>query len=180
MSFFELFSTPQGIAAQVFGFVAMGIGLCMFAFHERKKILLFKMFANLTWVAHYALLGAASGAAFNVINAAREGVFYHKEKKWASYVFWPILFVGVNVVSTVLTWQGPVSLLPMVGSTINIIALWCSSTKRLRILALPAQTLWVIYSIAVSSIPSTLFNAFSIVSLLWGMTREWIASKRRM
>ena len=179
MDFFELFSTPQGIVAQIFGFVAMGIGLCMFAFHERKKILLFKMFANLTWVMHYALLGAASGAAANAINAVREGVFYHKEKKWASYIFWPIFFVGVNAVSVVLTWQGPISLLPTVGSTVNIIALWCSSTKRLRLLALPAQTLWLIYSIAVSSIPSTLFNSFSIVSLLWGMTREWIASRQR-
>ena len=71
MDFFELFSTPQGIVAQIFGFVAMGIGLCMFAFRARKKILLFKMFANLTWVAHYALLGAASGAAARNSTPAR-------------------------------------------------------------------------------------------------------------
>jgi hypothetical protein len=179
MRFWELFSTPQGIAAQIFGFIAMGIGLCMFAFRERKRILLFKMFANLTWVVHYALLGAASGAAINAINAAREGVFYHKGKKWASYLFWPFLFIAVNAVSTVLSWQGPISLLPMVGSTINIIALWCDSTKRLRLLALPSQTLWLIYSIAVSSLPSTLFNAFSIISLLWGMTRERFARRER-
>lgn len=179
MDFAELFSTPQEIAAQIFGFIAMGIGLCMFAFRERKKILLFKMFANLTWVAHYALLGAASGAAINAINAVREGVFYHKEKKWASYVFWPFLFIAVNVGSTVLSWQGLISLLPMTGATINIIALWCNSTKKLRLFALPSQTLWLIYSIAVSSLPSTLFNAFSIVSLLLGMVREWIAGRLR-
>ncbi len=179
MDFWESFSTTQGVVAQIFGLVAMGIGLCMFAFRERKKILLFKMFANLTWVVHYALLGAATGAVFNVINAAREGVFYHKEKPWASHLFWPLLFVGVNAVSTVLSWQGPISLLPMVGSTINIIAFWCSSTKRLRLFALPAQTLWVIYSVAVSSIPATVFNAFSIISLLWGMGKDLIASRRR-
>ena len=179
MNFSELFSTPQGTAAQIFGFIAMGIGLCMFAFRERKRILLFKMFANLTWVVHYTLLGAASGAAINAINAVREGVFYHKDKKWASYIFWPFLFIAVNVGSTVLSWQGAISLLPMLGSTINIIALWSSSTKRLRLVALPSQTLWLIYSIAVSSLPSTIFNAFSIVSLLWGMVRERFAGRRQ-
>ena len=179
MSFAESFATPQGTVAQIFGFIAMGIGLCMFSFRERKRILLFKMFANLMWVAHYALLGAASGSVINAINAVREGVFYHKGKRWASYIFWPILFIILGITSTVLSWQGPISLLPMLGATINIVALWCSSTGRLRLLALPSQTLWLIYSIAVASLPSTIFNAFSIISLLWGMTRERLIQRKQ-
>lgn len=167
-----LFSTPEGVAAQCVGFVAMGVALFMFAFRTRKRILFAKLIADALWVVHYLLLGAASGAVINAINVAREGVFYHKEKKWASGILWPILFVIANVVSTFFSWQGWISLLPLLGSSVNVLALWCASPRRMRILAIPALSLWVVYSVLVGSIPSVLVNSFSIISALYGLLRD--------
>jgi len=174
---FDLFSTPEGAIAQCVGFVAMGIALVTFTFRTRKRILVSKMIADALWVVHYLLLGASSGAVINAINVAREGVFYHKEKKWASILLWPVLFVCANAVSTLFSWQGWISLLPLLGSSINVVALWCASPRWMRLLSIPALTLWEIYSILVGSVPSMIVNVLSIISAVWGLARE--ARKKR-
>ncbi len=180
MNWSELFSTPQGVAAQCVGFVAMGVALFIYTFRDRRKILLSKMVADLLWVGHYGLLGAFSGSLINAVNAVREAVFYHKDHRaWARHIAWPILFLAANAACTLLSWQGPLSLLPMLGSSLNIIGLWCSSPTKLRLISLPAQTLWEIYSIAVGAIPSIIVNAISITSILIALSRDAI-EKRRM
>ncbi len=174
-----LFSTPQGVVAQCVGFVAMGVALFMFAFRTRKRILFAKLIADALWVVHYLLLGAASGAVINAINVAREGVFYHKEKRWASSILWPILFVCANAISTLFSWQGWISLLPLFGSSVNVIALWCASPKQMRLLAIPALSLWVVYSILVGSVPSVIVNVFSIISALYALIRDAVERWRQ-
>lgn len=175
-----LFSTPEGAIAQCVGFVAMGVALVTFTFRTRKRILVSKMIADLLWVIHYLLLGATSGAAINAINAVREGVFYHKEKKWASTVLWPALFVCANAVSTVFSWQGWISLIPLLGSSINVIALWCATPRWMRLLSIPALTLWEIYSILVGSVPSMIVNVLSIISAIWGLSRDAWQKRERI
>ena len=179
MDLISLFSTPRGAIAQCIGFVAMALALFMYTFHSRKKILIAKMGVDALWVIHYLLLGALSGAVINAINVTRESVFYHKEKKWGSFVIWPILFVLANAISTVLTWQGPISLLPLIGSSLNVLALWCASPKWMRILTIPALTLWEIYSVCVMSLSSILVNIFSILSAVYGLVRDALEKKRR-
>ncbi|MBQ8311015.1 MAG: YgjV family protein [Clostridia bacterium] len=178
MGFWELFSTPQGVAAQCVGFVAMGVAFFIYAFRDRRKILFTKLIADALWMIHYVLLGAHSGAVINTINVVREGVFYHKEKPWASHLFWPFLFVAANAVSTAFSWQGWISLLPLVGSSLNVLALWCASPKRIRLIALPALTMWEIYSILVGSVSSTIVNGISIVSILFAMGRDLLERRK--
>ena len=174
----ESFSTPTGAVAQCVGFVAMGIALFMYAFHSRKSILLAKLTADLLWVVHYFLLGAFSGSVINAVNAVREGVFYHKEKKWASSIVIPMLFVAVNAALTALSWEGWISLLPLFGSSINVVGLWCASPKRMRMLAIPALSLWEIYSILVASVPSMIVNAFGICSAVYGLVRDAVQARK--
>lgn len=179
VDFSELFSSPQAIVAQCFGFGAMLIAFVIYAFRDRRKILFSKMIADALWVVHYALLGGYSGAIINCVNVVREGVFYHKDQKWAQHPLWPLLFVGANIVSVCLTWAGTISLLPLFGSCINVLALWCTNTVHLRWLSLPALTAWLIYAILIGSLSSTLVNAISIGSILFSFVRDFVADARK-
>lgn len=167
-----LFSSPREIAAQCVGFLAMAVALFIYTFRSRKKILLSKLAADLLWVVHYALLGAFSGAGINLVNAFREGVFYHRDRKWASSRLWLLLFVLVNVLLTALTWQGAISLLPMLGSSVNTLALFCKKTRHIRLLSVPALSAWLIYSVLTRSIASTAVNAISVLSALYALWRD--------
>ena len=109
----------------------------------------------------------------------REGVFYHRDRRWASGVYLPILFLVANAVLTVLSWEGWISLLPLFGSSINVLGLWRASPRRMRLLAIPALSLWEVYSILVCSIPSVLVNAFGICSAVYGLIREWRGREKK-
>lgn len=172
MDFNAMFATPESVAAQVLGLCAMLLGFVMYAFHHRGKILLAKLTADALWVVHYLLLDAASGAMINAVNVVREGVFYHKEKRWASHLLWPFAFLALNLFMTALSWQGMISLLPAVGSSLNVFGLWCSDPRRLRLVSLPALTAWMIYSVLVGSVWSLAVNAASVSSILFALIRD--------
>lgn len=172
MSLETMFATPESAVAQVLGFLAMLLGFAMYAFHTRGRILLAKLAADALWVGHYLLLGASSGALINGVNMVREGVFYHKAKKWASNLAWPFLFLALNLLMTALSWQGAISLLPMVGSSLNVLGLWCSDPKHMRLISIPALTAWLIYSVTVGSLWSLLVNGASICSAVYGLLRD--------
>ena len=172
MNLGEMFATPALIGAQCVGFVAMVISFFVYAFRDRRKILFSKLLTDLLWVAHYVLLGAYSGAVTNGINAVREGVFYHKDKIRARRLFFPVLFVCLNVATLAFSWQGWVSILPAVGASLNVAALWSTNTKRLRVLVIPAMTAWLTYSVLVHSLWGTVVGVASIVSAAVGLVRE--------
>ena len=73
---------------------------------------------------------------------------------------------------TVLSWQGMISLLPTVGSSLNVFGLWCSDPKRLRLISLPALLSWLIYSVLVGSVWSLAVNAASVCSILFALIRD--------
>ena len=179
MNLSEWFATPESGIAQILGCIAMLWGFAMYAFHRRGSILLAKLVSDALWVGHYALIGAASGAWINGVNAIREGVFYYKGKRWASHLFWPFLFLFLNLVLTVLSWQGAISLLPVLGSSLNVLGLWCSDTKHLRMVTVPALSAWLTYSALVGSLWGVLVSSASICSAVYALCRDWIAQHRK-
>ena len=108
----------------------------------------------------------------------RRHLFHKEHRAWARSIVWPILFLVLNAGCTALSWQGWLSLLPMLGSSLNVVGLWCSNPTRLRLVSLPAQTLWEVYSIAVGAIPSIIVNAISITSILIALIREWVERRK--
>ena len=84
----------------------------------------------------------------NGIAVARELIFYNRgRKKWASHIVWLFVFIGAMGISPVLTWQGPISILPAIGSSLAVMAFYCKRPTHTRIFGLFAQTLWLIYTV---------------------------------
>ena len=128
--------------------------------------------------AHYFLIGAWSGAALNILAMARETVFFNKDKKWASSRFWMYLFAALTLLSGILTWEGPSSLLPAVGSVCAVISFWCTRPIHIRLLAIPAQGLWTIYNIIHRSLTGGISSGLQLVSVLLGLARD-LRERRR-
>ena len=158
---------------QIIGFVAMISALGVYGYKSRKKILFAKLIADFLWSVHFFLIGASAGCALNVANTIRDGIFFNKDtKKWASYQGWMIIFFVLNIISGIASRQGVISLLPIVGSSVSIIGLWCSEAKKLRIASLFAVSLWLIYAGLSHSWVSFAYNAFAVCSIVTGMIRE--------
>lgn len=158
--------------AQVAG--VLGTTMIFFSFAARKRptILLCKFTADLLWMTHYLLIGAYSGAALNVLALGRETVFYNKEKKWASSRFWLYLIIALTIASSLLTWEGPLSLLPMTGSSLAVVSFWCTKPLNIRLISLPVQILWLIYGFLHTSVPSMVCNTIALISICIGLYRD--------
>ena len=160
-------------AAQILGVVGIAMSFFIYIARKRSSILLCKFSSDVIWALHYFLIGAYSGCALNVLAMARETVFYNKHKKWASSRFWLYLFVGLTLFfGSVITWDGPASLLPAIGSVCAVISFWCTKPINIRLLAIPAQGLWIIYNVIYLSRPGAISSSLSLLSVFLGLFRD--------
>ena len=97
---------------QALGLLGSLIVFVSVQFNNRRVILAAQAAACLMWIVHYGLLGAMTAATINILSFARSVVFYFNDRKWAQSRAWLWAFLALYVVNTVLTWDGPVSLLP--------------------------------------------------------------------
>ncbi len=128
------------------------------------------MTAALFYTVHFFMLGAVTGAAMNLIGGVRCYTFFHvtpdKRHRWVLIAFM-ILAAG----GAALTWQGPLSLLPMIGSISSGIAFWQKDPKYIRRWALIASPLWFVYNALSHSYPGMLIEVILLVSNLVGEYR---------
>lgn len=161
------------IIGQICGWVVVALGGVMFVSTKRKQILTCKLLAEIFSLANMTLLGLFTGAALNVVNLGRTVVFYHREdKKWAQSYIWLFLFFTVTIASPLLTWAGPISLLPAAGSALACIGYYMKHPLAMKCFILPGITLWLLYTLLGENYPSALANALSVISLVIGITRE--------
>lgn len=155
------------------GYVVVVLGGVMFLSTKRKQILTLKLITELFSLANMFLLGQFTGAALNVLNVGRSIVFYHREdKKWAQGYIWLFIFLGITLISPVMTWQGPISLLPAFGSALACIGYYMKKPLAMKCFILPGITLWLIYTILGNNYAPAVSNALSIISLVIGIVRE--------
>lgn len=176
--FLEATGTLYAVA-QVIGVLAVAVSCVIFLGRKRQHILLAKFTADVLWFLHYFMIGAYSGAALNVLAIGRESVFMNKEKKWASSKFWLVLFLCLTVGSCLLTWEGPISLLPMIGSCSAVVSFWCTKPIHIRLMAIPAQVLWLIYGIFHFSLPSFICNTFALITIGIGLWQDTHGTKEK-
>lgn len=158
------------IAAQVLGFVIAAENFFVYFGNNRSRILAAKLVSDTLYAVQYAMLGALTGAVLNVLAVFREIIFYNRDRyRWASSLLWPILFVLLMGLSPVLTWAGPISLLPAAGSALAVVAFYMRRPTHTRIIGVFAQLLWLIYSVYTVNYGAILCNVVLIVSALTGL-----------
>lgn len=148
-----------------------------FGQRNRKKILIHKLVSDLLWVANYGLLGAFSGMIMNAISALRELVFYHRDKRWGKSVWWLWIFLAAGFVSAGLSWQGPISLLPAMGTAILIFGFYNQNATVVRLLSLPGNACWLLYACLCTNYTAIIGNGLALVAGLWGILRYDILKK---
>ncbi len=160
------------IIAQLVGFLGIVISFIIYQQRERKKLLLWKLTADLTWMLHYALLGAFSAVAVTFIGVMREIVYLNEGKKWANKKFWIVVFCLINIVFSYLTWNGLFSLLPTIASLIAVVSFAMQKPKITRFFSFPISFCMIIYDFFTGSIAGIVNEVFTISSSIIGVIRH--------
>lgn len=160
------FTNPVTAFAQVLGFIPVFLGFFIFRSNKRSTIITTKAVSDCISSLHFLLLGEATGCAIGCVNIFRSLCFSQKGKRaWASGIWMPIIFCGLTVGSSLLSWTGPESLLPMIGSCLAAMGYWCTNTAYLRLFNFIGLSFWVVYGVIVFSVPTMVQNTISIVSI---------------
>ncbi len=159
------------IIAQVLSFFGAGLNALSFQQKTRKNIITVQICAAITFIIHYILLGAYTGAALNGISLFRSIVFVNNDKKWAKNPMWLIFFVVLNIVSSILTWSDWSSILPAIAMSLTTVSYWLKNEKYIRIVTFPSSPCWLVYNIITGSIGGIVTEILVMSSILIAIVR---------
>ena len=163
----EAFSDPSKIFAQILGFIPMMLAFLIFIFHDRQKVFFFKTTSDVLWATHYCLMGEFSGGIICALCVIRNLIFSQKPKwKWVSHPIVPVVACLIFTTSTVLSWEGYKSLLPLIGTCLAVFGFWCTDVRNIRKFNFPGILLWLIYAILVGSVSSIICDVFQITAIV--------------
>ena len=153
------------IIAQIIGFVALFISLIAYHRKDKKSIMINLVICNLFKLVHYLLLGAYSGCVTKIIAIIRDGFINIKDKntKLSNNLFL-LFFIMLYVIAAFFTYDGILSLFPLVAALIYTLFIWNGSELVVKKTAFYCYFIWLVYNIFVFSIPEIIANILGIIS----------------
>ncbi len=152
----------------VLAFAALVISVCI---KERKKSLFVQSLDCIFEALYNFYIYAYTGAVLSLINFVRSFLFINKEdfsKKFYRGLL--MLFEGVIIVNCIMTWSGPISLLPTIGSVIRTYCLWQTDMRLVRFSGI---TTGVFYGAYYLYYQSPLLVIGEVVLMFAGMYAVW-------
>ena len=164
---------------QIFGIVVSFVGFFVYFGKKRSTLLFSKALLDFLYFLQQLMIGAYTGSVLNAIGVVRDIIFFLREKhKWASSRVWLYLFASLMFLSPVLTWMGPISLFPAVGSVLAVIGFYSLDPHRTRVFGLFAQSLWLIYCLYLMNIGIIITTTIQLVAVIAGLIRDYKEKRR--
>ncbi len=152
--------------AQVLGFVSFGLGISTFYQKDDRRLKVLMLVFNLNHLLHFLLLGSVISAAGALLSAIRTSTaIYTSSYKVAMAFVVASIAMGSYLVENWWDW------IPMVGTVIGTISVFCLSGIAMRVGFLVGAFLWLANNILVGSIGGTLLEATLIAMNLITISR---------
>lgn len=153
------------ILAQVLALFAILFWVISILLKNKKNILLMQVIANGIYGIEYLLLGAFSAASMNFLSFLRLLVYYFyallniKMPKWILFVFITlVLLLGI------ITYDGLISLLPIIITVLYTYAFWQNNLNVARIIYIVAAIIWIYYNYEVGAYVGIIGNILEIIT----------------
>ena len=167
------------ILSQVFVIISYLLLMLSYQAKSRKNILIL---SNISLVANgisYVFLQAYTGLAMCFVATFRNIIFLIDEKingktekiEKKDIVILAILYL-ISVISTIFTYDGILSLIPVVITMIYTYSVWQKKTTVYKLLGLPMGILWITYNIYIMSLFGIILESILTISAIYGYYKE--------
>lgn len=160
----------------IFNYIFLGIS---YQSNNHKKILFLNIASLICACLSYICLSAYTGIAMELIAIIRNIIFLINEKKngkpgyiTINEIFMLLFIYLLIIISTIFTYDGFLSLMPVFSSILYTYSIWQKDTKKYKILGIPVSIIWLIYNIYIKSIFAIILEILLIVSEIVGVIRE--------
>ena len=153
------------ILAQVLASFAILFWVISILLKNKKNILLMQVIANGIYGIEYLLLGAFSAASMNFLSFLRLLVYYFyallniKMPKWILFVF-----IALVLLFGIITYDGLISLLPIIITVLYTYAFWQNNLNVARIIYTVAAIIWIYYNYEVGAYVGIIGNILEITT----------------
>ena len=153
------------ILAQVLASLAILFWVISILLKNKKNILLMQVIANGIYGIEYLLLGAFSAASMNFLSFLRLLVYYFytslniKMPKWILFVF-----IALVLLFGIITYDGLISLLPIIITVLYTYAFWQNNLNVARIIYIVAAIIWIYYNYEVGAYVGIIGNILEIIT----------------
>lgn len=176
--------TPQMIAAQILGFMAMVVLFCSFQFKEPKRMFQLQIVSGLIFTVQYLLLSAYSGMFQNAIGVLlRVTLLYNEKRKWAQSPALMLLFMLLTAASPFISvfafHESWLSLLPGIANTVSVYTLWRKRDVLIKAVQISVcSPMWLVYNSLSGSVFGTVTEIFNIISIAIYFIRMRIGKRK--
>lgn len=157
--------------AQILGVLAFILSAVSFQAKSFKMINILKIISQILFTVQYFMLGAFTAMFMNMFSFLRGIIYIDLEKKNKSTVLAQIVFSVIFIVLGIITWDGIICVLAMMGTVIQTIAFGNKNPAKIRLINLPTCFMWMVYNLHYSSLGGLLSDIFSFISIIIGLIR---------
>lgn len=140
------------ILVQAIGFLGLLFFFISFQVKTNKRFFVMQTLGCLTFSLQFALLGAFSGALSLLVNITRNAMLTkYNESALVRWKGWIAVFSALSLAAALLTWSGPISLLPVATTVAGTIGYWTNNARNIRIANLAVNSpCMLLYDVLVS------------------------------
>ncbi len=171
--------TPIYILSQVFIILNYVFLVITYQLKSKKKILLVNIAAQVSAGLSFLCLHAYTGLAMIIISIFRNIVFIINDDKNGSpkevtvnEILMLLVVYALTIVSSVITFNGFLSLMSVFATMLATYSMWQKSTKTFKILGIPVSLLWITYNIYIKSLFGIILECILMTSAIIGFIRE--------
>jgi len=171
--------TTNYILSQIFT-ILMYIFLAISYYSKnRKMILILSIISIITNIVAFVFLNAWTGVAMCVVALVRNLIFMIDEKKNGKsekitkkdIIILIILYV-ITVISTIYTYDGFLSLLSVIATSVYTFSIWQKRTGVYKAMGIPTGILWILYNIYIKSVFGFILESILLICSTTGLIVE--------
>ncbi len=167
------------VLGQAFGILALICTVVSMQLKKKRPLMILQTASEAFVVAQYLVKNAITGALMASISFIRDVIFTKYGKKRAPFWILLIIYFAMTVL-TIISWAGPLSLLPYVGSLIYAYTLWYGEVKWIRFGNAVGNSPYLVYTFVTGNYALFIMTLIEVISAGVGFVRiDVLGSKKK-
>lgn len=157
------------IFSYVFGIIAIICLIVSFQINDKNSLFKYQIISSISSFFQYLLIGSLMGALMNLVAGIRNIVFGRYDGKIPIFVL--LFFIFLITFFSMISFNGDISLLPMLAVLNYSFALWTLDLKLIRLVDVLASVLFIIYDVCIFSVTGFILHFLEMSSALVSIYR---------
>ena len=163
----------ETVIIQGIGFAGLFLFVMSFQIKSNRALYLLQSLGCGMFCLQFLLLGSLSGCLSLVAVTIRNiQLLKYREWAWVRWKGWVAIYSAYFIAVLVITWDGPISILPYLAVQVGTIMYWTDNARMIRLANLfCASPSWLVFDALVGSIGGMLNELIVITSVLVSIYR---------